>query len=177
MYLAANEVARHRHVLRKIAEQKYPHVPLEHIGFKVDFSDAQASLDVFNVFGFDDDHIYSCMEHVQATRLALEADPRLSTLLITVGNGSRVCTFQSRTTLDELSEAVDLSLRVTSEQCPVVDADGNQLEALPDVVDGLTSCIRKLVEGKNKKGHWDQSVIEREVRKSTDAVRKSLLLS
>lgn len=176
MHLAANEVVRHRHVLRKMAKQNYPHVPLEHIGFKVGFSDAQVSLDVYHIFGFDEDHIYSCMEHIQATRLALEADPRLSTLHITIRNGSRVYAFQSRTTLDELDEAVDPSLRITSEQGSVVDANGNQLEALPDVIDGLTSSIRKLVEGKNKKGHWDQSVIEKEVRKSADAVRKVLLL-
>lgn len=176
VYLAANEVVRHRHVLRRMAEQKFPHVPLEHIGFKVDFSDAQASLDVYNIFGFDEDHIYSCMEHVQATRLALEADPRLSTMLISVQNGSRVCAFQCRTAVDELNEAIEPSLRVTSEQCPVVDASGNRLEALSDVIDGLTSNVRKSIEGKNKKGHWDQSVIEKEVRKSTDAVRKALLL-
>jgi len=178
-FIASDEVLRHRPALAKVAAQRFPHVPVNEIGYEVDLTRTVVVVDIYNISELgEENNLFSCTEHMEATRRAVNVDPNLVSLRIKVGRGDDICIFYSTAAIGDPNKAAGLedifdSLQELKLRYPAIDINRQLLEPKPGLAEWIMLNVRNNVELKDKDGVWDVSLIDAEIRKKD--FRASLL--
>lgn len=162
-----------------MAAQEFPNVPTNEIGYEVDLTRTITVLDIYDISDLgEENNLYSCTEHMEATRRAINVDRNLVSLRIKVGRGDDICIFYTTVAVGDPSKAAGLedifdSLLELKLRYPAIDINRQILEPKPGLAEWIMLNVRNFVELKDPNGVWDISLIDKEIRKKD--FRASLL--